>query len=228
MNRAIGLLAFIAAVPTAHAADIAAGKARAEAVCAACHGANGVSVSDTIPNLAAQRPRYLEAQLKALKEGTRKNPVMNAIAAQLSAEDIANVAAHFAALPGAPVAEKSKFLPNLAKSNVSFPDDYRTSFTRYHTINFPATRQVRYYYGNKAAVAAARAGKPLPDGATLDRTEEVIRRMSALALEHLGAAPPLVFFSAALALQYAGLLAERWYFFAEAKHPQNLYYQSIA
>lgn len=32
----------------------------------------------------------------------------------------------------------------------------------------------------------------------------------------------------AFALQYAGLLAERWYFFAEAKHPQNLYYQSIA
>ncbi len=28
--------------------------------------------------------------------------------------------------------------------------------------------------------------------------------------------------------QYIGLLAERWYFFAEAKHPQNLYYQSIA
>ncbi len=33
---------------------------------------------------------------------------------------------------------------------------------------------------------------------------------------------------AAFALQYAGLLAERWYFFAEAKHPQNLYYQAIA
>ena len=29
-------------------------------------------------------------------------------------------------------------------------------------------------------------------------------------------------------LQYAGLLAERWFFFAEAKHPQNLYYQAIA
>jgi DMSO reductase anchor subunit len=28
--------------------------------------------------------------------------------------------------------------------------------------------------------------------------------------------------------QYAGLLAERWYFFAEARHPQNLYYQAIA
>ena len=32
----------------------------------------------------------------------------------------------------------------------------------------------------------------------------------------------------AFALQVAGLLAERWYFFAEAKHPQNLYYQAIA
>lgn len=29
----------------------------------------------------------------------------------------------------------------------------------------------------------------------------------------------------AFVLQYVGLLAERWYFFAEAKHPQNLYYQ---
>jgi sulfite dehydrogenase (quinone) subunit SoeC len=28
--------------------------------------------------------------------------------------------------------------------------------------------------------------------------------------------------------QYAGLLAERWYFFAEARHPQNLYYQGVS
>lgn len=33
---------------------------------------------------------------------------------------------------------------------------------------------------------------------------------------------------AAFAAQYAGVLAERWYFFAEARHPQNLYYQAIA
>jgi DMSO reductase anchor subunit len=33
---------------------------------------------------------------------------------------------------------------------------------------------------------------------------------------------------ATFVVQYAGLLAERWYFFAEAKHPQNLYYQAIA
>lgn len=33
---------------------------------------------------------------------------------------------------------------------------------------------------------------------------------------------------AAFAVQFAGLVAERWYFFAEARHPQNLYYQAIA
>lgn len=33
---------------------------------------------------------------------------------------------------------------------------------------------------------------------------------------------------AAFALQFLGLIAERWYFFAEAKHPQNIYYQSMA
>jgi sulfite dehydrogenase (quinone) subunit SoeC len=31
----------------------------------------------------------------------------------------------------------------------------------------------------------------------------------------------------AFLVQYAGLLAERWFFFAEANHPQNLYYQAI-
>jgi DMSO reductase anchor subunit len=35
-------------------------------------------------------------------------------------------------------------------------------------------------------------------------------------------------FLAAFCVQFAGLLAERWYFFAEARHPQNLYYQAIS
>ena len=35
-------------------------------------------------------------------------------------------------------------------------------------------------------------------------------------------------FMVAFALQYLGLLGERWFFFAQARHPQNLYYQSIA
>ena len=32
----------------------------------------------------------------------------------------------------------------------------------------------------------------------------------------------------AFAIQYVGLLAERWFFFAQANHPQNLYYQTIS
>ncbi len=35
-------------------------------------------------------------------------------------------------------------------------------------------------------------------------------------------------FALAFAIQYAGLLIERWVFFAEASHPQNLYYQKVA
>jgi cytochrome c553 len=160
--------------PLAHAADIEAGKAKATTVCAACHGANGVSVSDTIPNLAAQRAAYIEAQLKAFREGTRKgvglvNPTatMTAVATQLSPDDIANVAAYFASLPGADKGAKSAQLPNLAKTHVVFPEGYKDSFVRYHTINFAATKQVRHYYANKALVQAARDGKPVPEGSVI-------------------------------------------------------------
>ncbi|PYO80842.1 MAG: hypothetical protein DMD68_14280 [Gemmatimonadetes bacterium] len=50
---------------------------------------------------------------------------------------------------------------------LTFPEGYKESFTKYHTISFPATKQVRYYYANKTAVTAAKAGKPLPDGSVL-------------------------------------------------------------
>ena len=167
MKRLLALSALMLVAPLSQAADAAAGKAKAEAVCAACHGAAGVSVSDAIPHLAAQRAGYLETQLKAFKEGARKNALMNAIATQLSAEDMSNLAAHFSAQAGAGAGAKSALLANVAKSNVSFPEGYRESFTKYHVINFPATRQVRYYYANSAAVQAAKAGKPLPDGSVL-------------------------------------------------------------
>ena len=35
-------------------------------------------------------------------------------------------------------------------------------------------------------------------------------------------------YACAFAVQYAGLLAERWYFLAQANHPQNLYYQAMS
>jgi cytochrome c553 len=166
--------AFVAslAAPTfaqtpAPAADLAAGKARVDAVCAACHGANGVSVADNIPNLAGQRPAYLEAQLRALKSGTRKNPLMNAMAAQLSNADIVNVAAYFASLPPGYAGTKSEQLPALAKTQVAFPENYKATFTMYQTVNRTDINQVRYLWANPAAVQAAREGRPMPPGAVL-------------------------------------------------------------
>jgi len=167
MKNALGISLLLLLVPAAQGADIEAGKAKVAAVCAACHGPTGVSVSDSIPNLAAQRAGYLEAQLKALKDGTRKNPIMNAIAAQLSADDIANVAAYFAAQAGPDTGAKSAFLSNLAATRATFPEGYKDTFTKYHANNFPATGQVRYYFANKAAVQAAKEGRPLPDGSVL-------------------------------------------------------------
>jgi len=40
--------------------------------------------------------------------------------------------------------------------------------------------------------------------------------------------PSIILLGAAFLAQYVGLLAERWYFFAEAKHPQNLYYKGVS
>jgi cytochrome c553 len=176
MKSWIGCLTLVAVASSAWAQTPAAapgpnagaGKARAEAVCSACHGINGVSVSDTIPNLAGQKSAYLASQLRQLKEGTRKNAVMGAIAAQLSADDIANVAAFYSSLPGAPsTVAKSDLLPNVNKTNVPFPEDYRSTYTLYQTVNRPDINQVRYLYANPVAMKAAKEGKPLPDGSVL-------------------------------------------------------------
>lgn len=167
MKRVIGISLVLAIAPVAQGADIKAGQEKAAAVCAACHGTTGISVAETIPHLAGQRARYLETQLKALKNGKRKNPIMNAIAAQLSPEDISNLAAYFSSQAGAAPGAKSKLLPNIAKAHVPFPDDYKTTFTKYHTINFPDRKQVRYYFANNAAVQAAKSGEPLPEGSVL-------------------------------------------------------------
>jgi DMSO reductase anchor subunit len=47
-----------------------------------------------------------------------------------------------------------------------------------------------------------------------------------IGLAMAGSAPQWL--AVAFAVQYAGLLAERWFFFAQARHPQNLYYQAIS
>ncbi|MEH6560633.1 MAG: c-type cytochrome [Marinobacter sp.] len=98
-----GLFALSAAVPAVASAagDAAAGKAKA-AVCAACHGQNGVAQIPMYPNLAGQHEQYLASALKAYKNKQRSGgqaAIMQGQAAALSDEDIANLAAYFASLP---------------------------------------------------------------------------------------------------------------------------------
>jgi len=80
-------------------ADASAGKAIAERDCKACHGLDGRGVAPAIPNLAAQRERYLLASLKEYKEGKRTHAALRDMTGHMSDADLANVAAYFASLP---------------------------------------------------------------------------------------------------------------------------------
>lgn len=93
----IAALALAGSVTSVVAADIEAGKAKS-AVCAACHGANGISVVPIYPNLAGQHAAYMVKQLKAFKDGTRVDPVMAPQAAALTEADMANLAAYYESL----------------------------------------------------------------------------------------------------------------------------------
>jgi len=91
------------AAPKAAKPDLAKGEAIVAGVCAACHAADGNSMIPANPKLAQQHPKYILKQLQEFKSGKRANPVMMGFAAQLSPEDMRNVAyfvASKAATPG--------------------------------------------------------------------------------------------------------------------------------
>ena len=99
VNTSFALMMGLSSI--ALAGDIAAGKVKADAVCAACHGADGNKVLDpSYPRLAGQHKDYLAVTLLAYQRGGRKNAIMAAQAKQLSKADIDNVSAYFASLPG--------------------------------------------------------------------------------------------------------------------------------
>ena len=89
--------ALVATSPFAQAGDIAAGRT-VMVKCLACHGEDGVSRLPYVPNLAGQKESYLILSLKTYKAGERQNIKMAAIAKSMSDEDMANVAAYYAAI----------------------------------------------------------------------------------------------------------------------------------
>lgn len=95
------VMAAALAAGAAQAANLEAGKAKAQEVCQACHGMDGQSAaSPEYPKIGGQHRDYLAKALRDYKSGARKNPVMGAMAQPLTAQDIENVTAYYAKQPG--------------------------------------------------------------------------------------------------------------------------------
>ena len=83
--------------------DAASAQTIVTQVCAACHSADGNSVAPANPKLAGQPAEYITKQLHNFKlgmqdpnkDGVRKNPVMGAMTATLSDQDMLNLGAYF-------------------------------------------------------------------------------------------------------------------------------------
>jgi cytochrome c553 len=67
------------------------------AVCTACHGPNGNSTNPEWPKLAGQSAVYLAEQLRLFRTGARDNPIMKPLVANLSDQDISDLAVYFEA-----------------------------------------------------------------------------------------------------------------------------------
>lgn len=122
MNRKLVALATVALLWAAQAVaqgaakpDVAKGESIAKQVCAACHAADGNSAIAANPKLAGQFQEYLHKQLVNFKpQGARKaerdNAIMAGMVANLSADDMHNVAAYYAGQKLRPAAASSKEL----------------------------------------------------------------------------------------------------------------------
>lgn len=141
----LGLLlaAFLSSAPS-HAADVAAGKAKAE-ICAGCHGENGISQTENIPSLAGQPDQFLQWQLVFFRSGSRKNEQMQPIVEEISNEDIRNLGAYFAQLPPPKAADDAD--PDLSKKGAQVAAGRRCASC--HTDSFAGTKGVARLAGQR-------------------------------------------------------------------------------
>lgn len=97
--KCLKLFVLLAATAVSHAmaaGDVDAGKEKSQP-CAACHGPDGNSPSGEWPSLAGQGEKYLVEQIQAFKAGDRQNALMAPMVANLSEQDMADLAAYFSA-----------------------------------------------------------------------------------------------------------------------------------
>lgn len=100
LNRGrAGAVLALSMLPAFASADGDPGAGAEKAVtCSGCHGERGMSVNDIWPNLAGQKAGYLAKALRDFREGRRTDPMMATFARHLSDDDIADLAAYYAAL----------------------------------------------------------------------------------------------------------------------------------
>jgi len=99
MRTAKVISSILAGVLLAVPATAQEAPASAEA-CVACHGEGGNKPIADNPKLAGQLRKYLLFTMRAYKDGSRKDAVMNAQMAPLSDKDLQDLAAYFAKQPG--------------------------------------------------------------------------------------------------------------------------------
>ncbi len=90
-------ITWAATAPGTPQADPAKAQRIVNEICAACHGADGNSVSPIYPVLAGQHPEYITKQLRDFKSGARRNAIMAPNVVGLTDEDMVNLGAYFAA-----------------------------------------------------------------------------------------------------------------------------------
>ena len=101
-NLVVLLALSLLAGPALAAGNAEAGKAKT-VVCGACHGADGNSPAPTFPKLAGQHESYLLKQLKDIKSGARAVPTMAGQLDAMTEQDMADIAAFYAAQKRTPV-----------------------------------------------------------------------------------------------------------------------------
>ena len=130
---------------TANAADADAAKEKA-AMCAGCHGDNGVSQTENIPSLAGQPDQFLQWQLVFFRGGSRKNEQMQPIAEAIGNEDVRALGAYFAALTP-PKATTPDDNPDLSKKGAQAAVGRRCASC--HTDSFAGTKAVARLAGQR-------------------------------------------------------------------------------
>lgn len=88
------------ATTAAATGDVEQGKAKS-AVCASCHGMDGnTPIAPIYPKIAGQHSKYMANQLAKFKDGSRNEPTMASQAMGLSDQDMLDLGAYYASLPG--------------------------------------------------------------------------------------------------------------------------------